>query len=71
MSRYTVYVTPQALREVRELPGHIRQPVKRIIDGLADDPCPSNGKRLTMPESVESEVWRIRIDSVADSVCHH
>ncbi len=61
MSGYTVYVTPDALREIRELPGNMRQRVKRAIDGFVHDPRPSNGKVLDVPD-VELEVWRLRLD---------
>ncbi len=40
MSRYTVYVTPQAWREIKGLPGNVRQRVKRAVDALAADPRP-------------------------------
>ncbi len=60
MSRYTVYVTQQALREIRNLPGHMRQRVKGVIDGLEENPHPSGSKTLKTPEDVEVELWRIR-----------
>ncbi|MBI1904200.1 MAG: hypothetical protein HYS13_24155 [Planctomycetia bacterium] len=34
MSRYTVYVTPGAWKEIKRLPGHIRQRVRRAVDAL-------------------------------------
>ncbi len=42
MSRYTVYVTPQALREIKELPGYVRQRVKRAVEELEDNPRPAS-----------------------------
>jgi mRNA-degrading endonuclease RelE of RelBE toxin-antitoxin system len=42
---YTVYVLPRALQEIKRLPGHIRQRVKRVIDDLAiihDHPAASS-----------------------------
>lgn len=62
MSRYIVYVTPQALREIRGLPGHVRQRAKRIIDGLEDNPRPPGCKELGKPEGLEVELWRFRLD---------
>lgn len=62
MSRYTVWVTPQALREIKDLPGHIRQRVKRAIHELEDNPNPSGSKELEAPEGVEVELRRIRLD---------
>lgn len=61
MSPYTIYILPQALREVRELPGHFRHRIKQAIEKLANDPRPTNSKAL---ESVNLayEVRRLRID---------
>lgn len=61
MSQYTVYVTPSALREINDLPGHIRQRVRRAIDGLTDDPRPAGSKELDLP-GVNYSVWRLRLD---------
>ncbi len=49
MSRYKVFVTPRALKETKDLPGHMRQRVKRAVRALADDPRPSNSKDLDVP----------------------
>lgn len=62
MSKYTVYVIPSALREIKDLPGHVRHRIKRAIDALADDPHPSESKALNVPEDLEYEVWRLRLD---------
>lgn len=59
--RYTVYVTPAALREARDLPGNVRQRVKRAIGGLADEPRPPDSKALDVPE-VAAQVRRLRLD---------
>ena len=61
VSQYTVHVTPEALREIKGLPGHVRQRVKRAIDGLADNPHPPGSKTLNVPD-VEPEVCRLRLD---------
>ncbi len=50
MSHYAVYVTPQAFREAKDLPGYMRQRVKRAIRDLASDPRPSLSKELNAPE---------------------
>ena len=62
MSVYTVYVTPTALKEIKDLPGHMRQRVKRAIDELEDNPHPAGSKRLEIPETIPVEVWRIRLE---------
>ena len=65
---YTVYVLPRALQEIKRLPGHIRQRVKRVIDELAVDPRPSDSVELsnipTLKPTValhryKIEKWRI------------
>ncbi len=61
MSRYTVYVTPDALSEIRNLPGNVRQRVRRAIDGLAENPHPSGSKALEIP-NLDYQVWRLRLD---------
>ncbi|MBN1139993.1 MAG: type II toxin-antitoxin system RelE/ParE family toxin [Anaerolineae bacterium] len=61
MSRYTVYVTPPAWKEIKTLPGHMRQRVKQVIDRLVDDPRPHNSVVLRAPED-ERELWRLRLD---------
>jgi len=43
---YTVYVLPGALPEIKRLPEHIRQRIKRSIDELALNPRPPGGIEL-------------------------
>ena len=64
MSRYTVYVTPQALREIKDLPGHMRQQVKRAIGELTDNPRPADSRALELPEDMQAgaELRRLRLD---------
>ena len=61
MTRHTVYITPRAFSEIKDLPGHMRQRVKRAIAELAFDPRPSESRSLDMPGS-ECELRRFRID---------
>ncbi len=61
MTRYTVYTTPCALKETKDLPGHMRQRVKRAVKALADNPRPSGSKDLDMPD-LEHEVRRLKLD---------
>ena len=61
MSRYTVYVIPRAWQEIKDLPGHMRQRVRRAVDGLADDPHPPKSRRLRT-ERVTPELYRLRLD---------
>ena len=61
MSQYTVYVAPHALREIRALPGHMRQRVRRTVDALASNPHPPKSRKLDVPE-LGPELFRIRLD---------
>jgi mRNA interferase RelE/StbE len=62
VSRYAVYITPAALREIKGLPGNVRQRVKRAVDALADNLRPGEGKALDMPEGLPCRAWRLRPD---------
>jgi len=61
LSKYTVYVIPTAWEEVKALPGHMRQQVKRAVDSLGQNPRPPKSKALDVPE-VEYELRRLRLD---------
>ena len=61
MSRYTVYVTPAAWKEIKDLPGHVRQRACRAVDDLADHPRPARSKALAVPD-LPCEVRRLRLD---------
>ena len=61
MSRYTVYVVPQAWGEIMELSGHIRQRVRNVIKELGDNPRPSQSKQLNVPQ-FSRELRRVRLD---------
>lgn len=60
MSDYTVYVTPETFREIKALPGNVKQRVSRAIQALASNPRPSEGKKLDTPE-LTPELWRLRL----------
>jgi mRNA-degrading endonuclease RelE of RelBE toxin-antitoxin system len=53
VSQYTVYITPTAWDEVHDLPGHMRQRVRRAIAALADEPRPAESKALGNPRLEE------------------
>jgi mRNA interferase RelE/StbE len=44
---HTVYVLPQPLQEIKRLPGHVRQRMKRVIDDFAANPRPSGSIELS------------------------
>jgi mRNA interferase RelE/StbE len=64
VSRYTVYVIPPAWQEIKNLPGNLRQRVKRAIDALAENPHPSKSKKLDISDlaDFEAELYRLRLD---------
>jgi mRNA interferase RelE/StbE len=61
MSRYTVYVTPDAWDEIKQLPGNVRQRVRREIGALAENAQPPHSRQLQSPEP-EQTLWRLRLD---------
>ena len=61
MIPYQVFITPRALKEAKELPGHMRQRIRRVIQALADDPRPVSSKQLDV-RGLAQEVRRLRLD---------
>ena len=60
-----VWTEPSARDEIKELPGHVRQRVRRVVKALADDPRPPKSQSLTPPASVDLgdlELRRLRIE---------
>lgn len=69
MSQYTIFITPRAWRELKTLPGNMRQRLRREIESLASAPRPSTSKALEVPAPEEEkeeaqpfELRRLRID---------
>jgi mRNA interferase RelE/StbE len=58
---YSVFVTPEALRAIKELPGTYRQRVRRAIDALETNPRPPKSKKLAVAR-LQCEVRRLRFD---------
>ncbi len=63
--QYDLLIEPTAHKQRRQLPGHIRQRIKRAINRLTQDPHPHRSRildttNLDVPEGVE--IRRIRID---------
>lgn len=61
MTAYQVYITPRALKETKELPGYMRQRIRRAIQDLASDPRPANSQELDL-RGLAQEVRRLRLD---------
>lgn len=71
MNPYRVFVTPIAVKEIKSLPGNMRQRIRLAVTELATQPRPSNSKELdqaltsreTRRQRIEN--WRI-IYTVSD-----
>jgi mRNA interferase RelE/StbE len=61
LSDYKVYVTPAAWKEIKNLPGRMRQRVRNAVGAFAENPRPAKSKALEAP-GVLSEVRRLRLD---------
>ncbi|NEO98797.1 MAG: type II toxin-antitoxin system RelE/ParE family toxin [Symploca sp. SIO2E9] len=48
-------------KSIKGLPGNIRQRRRSAIQGLSENPCPEQSKRLDLPE-IEVELWRLQLD---------
>ena len=60
--RYKVYVVPSAWKESKQLPGFVRQRVKKAIEALAENPQPPKSRELSQSH-VKREVRRLRIEN--------
>jgi mRNA interferase RelE/StbE len=70
---YRITVTDTARREIRQLPGHVRQRVRGLVEVLADDPTPPRAKELRgLPKRYRLSLlqWRLicRVDEAAQTV---
>lgn len=61
MNNYTIYVLPSAWKEIKQLPGNMRQRVKKAIDHLASEPRPSKSIALRYADD-QIELRRLRLD---------
>jgi mRNA interferase RelE/StbE len=61
VSRYNVYVTPAAWKEIKTLPGRMRQRVRKAGGASAENPRPARSKALEVP-GLHSEIRRLRLD---------
>ena len=61
MPGYSIYVYSDAWQEIKNLPGHMRQRVRRAIDDLLDEPRPASSRQLEYP-GLNFELRRIRLD---------
>lgn len=61
MSRYKVYITPRAFKEIKALPGNMRLRVRTAIAEFAVEPRPPHSKALNVAE-LDRELRRLRLD---------
>jgi mRNA interferase RelE/StbE len=71
--RYRIRLLETAAREVRRLPGNVRQRVRHVIAALADNPRPSTTRELRERVGryrIRLDDWRViyRVDDDAQSV---
>ncbi len=62
-SRYKVWMKPDVHSARKTLPGHVRQRIKSLIDGVGHESRPAKSKILRLPETIEgfsSETWEVR-----------
>lgn len=52
---YRIYVPPDVLSDVKQLPGHVHQRIKRFVDSLADEMRPSRSIILDFPTKNEAD----------------
>ena len=65
LTRYHVHITPAAIKEIRRLPGHIKQRIIRTIDQLSKEPRPPKSvalKTTTFLTLLSAEPRRLRMD---------
>jgi len=61
VTHYQLFVTPAAWKEVKSLPGQVRQRVRKAVAALAANPRPPKSKALTVT-GLQVEVRRLRLD---------
>ena len=59
---YQLWIKDEAKAEVRQLPGYIRQRIRRAITDLSLNPRPHYSQQMKLPEDVELEVRRLRLE---------
>jgi mRNA interferase RelE/StbE len=60
--RYQLWIEDEAKAEIKRLPGHMRQRIRRAVRGLGDEPRPRYSRKLRPPAGIELEVRRLRLE---------
>lgn len=61
MNEYRIYLTPEVFKKIKGLPGNIRQRLRKVIQGLSENPRPEQSKRLDLPK-IKAGLWGLRLD---------
>ena len=59
---YQLWVRDEAKTEIRRMPGHMRQRVRRAIQRLSNEPRPHHSRKLRAPEGIKLEARRLRLE---------
>jgi mRNA interferase RelE/StbE len=59
--RFQVWINDEAKAEIKRLPGHVRQRVRRAIGDLSSEPRPHHSQQMKAPQGMTLEVRRLRI----------
>jgi len=62
MSRYRIYIKPEALAEIKDLPGNIRPRIRKTVKTLATHPYPTQSKQLKFNDP-DRQLFRLRMDN--------
>ena len=60
--RYNLWIENEAKAEIKRLPGHMRQRIRRAVQGLGSEPRPHFSRKLRTPEGITLEARRLRLD---------
>jgi mRNA interferase RelE/StbE len=59
---YHLWIKDEVKPEIKRLPGHIRQRIRRAILDLSSDPRPHYSREMEPPAELELELRRIRLE---------
>jgi mRNA interferase RelE/StbE len=62
LNQFRIFVTPQALAEIKDTPGNVRQRIRQTINELAKHPYPTHSKQLQFNQP-DRQLYRIRLNN--------
>lgn len=60
--RYQLWVKDEAKSEIRRLPGHMRQRIRRAVQSLCSEPRPHYSRKMRVPAKIDLEARRLRLE---------